>query len=269
MSIPPPPNGHDPDELPPALNADHAPRLPDDPRFMPTEPTGRLMAVLEIVFVSGFFTDTLALLLAAWLMGVSRPDVLKQPVTLFVYLMFSTVFILALVGLFQYLARHRPELSLRLFPTRSVMRHILFAVLVVPLFFLVMIGLREMFEFLLPDTVSPVNPILEMIRTPLHLGLFFISVTVAGGIREEIQRAFIIRRSDVYFGSPYIGLVGWSVVFGFMHIVQGVDAVFVTAVLGLGFGLLYIYRRNVLVPFLTHTLFNCTVLVVYWLGRSG
>jgi len=237
-------------------------------RFALPRSTGRLMAILEIFLVSGLFTDAIAVLLATLITGVETGDIMSSTEALFVYLISSAVIILFLVAIFQTIHRHDPDLKICFAPSRNIAKHILWAVFSVPVFFLLMVGLSAVFQVVFPGSVPEKNPVLELIQTPAHLVLFFISSVFAGGLREEVQRVFVINRSAAYFWSPYVGLIAWSLFFGVQHYSQGVAAIFITALLGLGFGLLYIKRNNVLTPFLSHALFNCTVLVFHWMGRS-
>ena len=55
---------------------------------------------------------------------------------------------------------------------------------------------------------------------------------VAGGLREEVQRAFILHRFERHLGGAAIGLVVFSVAFGLGHLVQGRDAAVITGLLG-------------------------------------
>ena len=59
---------------------------------------------------------------------------------------------------------------------------------------------------------------------------------IAGGVREEIQRGFVLRRFEQYLGGGAIGLVVFSVLFGLGHLEQGRDVALATAVLGAFWG---------------------------------
>jgi membrane protease YdiL (CAAX protease family) len=240
---------------------------PVEPAAQPL-PAGarRLLGLLEIFLVSGLLTDSLAIALITGLTGESARSIMDSAETLFMYLMLSTVFILLVVAVLQQIHRHEPELAIRFLPRRWAPETVA-ALLAVPVFMVFMLGAGSIFNVVFPGSVPERNPLLELIRTPDHLMLFFISSIFAGGFREEVQRAFVINRTAVYFWSPYVGLVAWSLFFGLQHYTQGLAAIFITAVLGLGFGLMYIFRKNIYLPFLTHACFNCAVLVFYWFGR--
>ena len=79
---------------------------------------------------------------------------------------------------------------------------------------------------------------------------------LAGGIREELQRAFLLRRFEQHLGGPIVGVVVLSVAFGLGHYPQGWDAVIVTGVLGLVWAIVYLRRRSSVAPMVSHAGFN-------------
>ncbi|HVB37643.1 MAG TPA: CPBP family intramembrane glutamic endopeptidase, partial [Vicinamibacterales bacterium] len=79
---------------------------------------------------------------------------------------------------------------------------------------------------------------------------------IAGGLREEIQRAFILRRFERYLGGPTVGIIVSSIGFGAGHIVQGWDAVVTTAALGAFWGVVYLRRRSIAAPVVSHAGFD-------------
>ena len=230
-------------------------------------PGERPLALLEILIVSGILTDILAVLLAGWLTGLGREGVHARPGGLFVFLMISTAFILGAAALFQRLHRDNPALHLRFRPAGSWTRELAAVAACLPVVFVTLWATELLITLVDPKAIQQINPILAMIRTPSDLALFMVSGVIAGGLREEVQRAFIIRRAAVYFWSPWVGLLLWSVVFGLAHALQGSAAIVVTALLGLEFGIFYLWRGSLPVPVAVHALFNLAVLVVYWLTR--
>jgi membrane protease YdiL (CAAX protease family) len=79
---------------------------------------------------------------------------------------------------------------------------------------------------------------------------------IAGGVREELQRAFLLHRFEQRLGGGGIGLVVTSLAFGLGHTLQGWDAAVTTAVLGACWGALYLARRSVVATVTSHALFN-------------
>jgi membrane protease YdiL (CAAX protease family) len=109
-----------------------------------------------------------------------------------------------------------------------------------------------------------------MLDSPLRFAMFAVVVVMAGGIREEVQRAFILHRFRQDLGGVWMGLVVFSVAFGLGHVVQGYDAAILTGVLGLLWGLVYVARRSIVAPVVSHSMFNLTELAIfYYAAQSG
>jgi membrane protease YdiL (CAAX protease family) len=100
------------------------------------------------------------------------------------------------------------------------------------------------------------NPLQDLMRTPRDAVLFAIVVVVAGGVREELQRAFLLRRFERWLGGGTVGVVVASAAFGIGHLVQGADAVLATALLGAFWGMVYLRRRSVVAPMVSHSGFD-------------
>jgi membrane protease YdiL (CAAX protease family) len=111
----------------------------------------------------------------------------------------------------------------------------------------------------------PENPLQDLLRSPRDAWLFALVVLVAGGIREEIQRAFLLHRFDVFLGGSAVGVVVTSAAFGLGHFVQGVDASIATGLLGAFWGVTYLRRRSCVAPMVSHAGFDL-VQVVQYLG---
>ncbi len=109
----------------------------------------------------------------------------------------------------------------------------------------------------------PHNPLQDLVRTPKDAALFAVVLIIAGGIREEVQRAFLLRRFERWLGGPRVGLVVTSAAFGAGHFVQGADAVVATAALGAFWGAVYLRRRSVGAPVVSHAGFNVLQVAQY------
>jgi membrane protease YdiL (CAAX protease family) len=81
-------------------------------------------------------------------------------------------------------------------------------------------------------------------------------VIVAGGIREEIQRAFLLHRFEQWLGGGGVGVLVTSVAFGAGHLIQGVDAAIATGLLGAFWGVVYLRRRSIVAPMISHAGFD-------------
>jgi membrane protease YdiL (CAAX protease family) len=111
------------------------------------------------------------------------------------------------------------------------------------------------------------NPLQDLIQTPAQALILAIVATIGGGLREEIQRAFILHRFEQHLGGAQVGLVLYSVVFGIGHSLQGWDAVLTTAMLGAFWGYVYIARRSIVAPVVSHSGFNAAEIFVFLVSR--
>jgi membrane protease YdiL (CAAX protease family) len=108
------------------------------------------------------------------------------------------------------------------------------------------------------------NPLQDLIRTPRDAAVFAVVVVVAGGIREEIQRAFLLRRFEQWMGGAGVGVVVTSVAFGAGHLVQGADAAIATGLLGAFWSVIYLRRRSAVAPVVSHAGFNLLQLAQFF-----
>jgi membrane protease YdiL (CAAX protease family) len=86
---------------------------------------------------------------------------------------------------------------------------------------------------------------------------------IAGGVREEIQRGFVLRRFEQYLGGGTVGLILFSLAFGLGHVEQGRDVALATAVLGAFWGAIYLRRRTVAPAMIGHAGFNLAQVVKF------
>jgi len=111
------------------------------------------------------------------------------------------------------------------------------------------------------------NPLEQLLQTPTQALVLVVVATISGGLREEIQRAFILHRFEQHLGGAYVGLLLYSLVFGLGHSLQGWDAVIATSMLGAFWGAVYIVRRSIIAPVVSHSGFNTAEIFVYFLAR--
>ena len=100
------------------------------------------------------------------------------------------------------------------------------------------------------------NPLEGMIGTGSNIWMFLAVVIVAGGVREELQRAFLLHRFRGDLGQPWMGLFITSLAFGMGHTLQGNDAAIITGALGAIWGAMYLMRGSALAGVVSHALFN-------------
>lgn len=111
----------------------------------------------------------------------------------------------------------------------------------------------------------PHNPLTDLLRSPRDAWLFALVLIAAGGVREEIQRAFLMHRFDVWLGGPIVGLIVTSVGFGAGHLLQGIDVAIATGILGAFWGYIYVLRRSCVASMVSHAGFDL-IQVVQYLG---
>jgi membrane protease YdiL (CAAX protease family) len=107
------------------------------------------------------------------------------------------------------------------------------------------------------------NPLQDLIRTPQDIALFALIVIVAGGLREELQRAFLLHRFEQRLGGARLGAVLTSISFGAGHLLQGADAAIATACLGGYWAIVYLRRRSSVAPIVSHASFNLVQLAQF------
>lgn len=100
------------------------------------------------------------------------------------------------------------------------------------------------------------NPLEGLLSSRRDAWLFGLVVLVAGGVREEIQRAFLLHRFEVWLGGGAVGVIVTSVAFGAGHLLQGYDAAIVTGLLGAFWGIIYLRRRSAVAPMVSHAGFD-------------
>lgn len=254
MSPAPPPAG-------PAENeASGAPAAAAVRRLTPLDRVG---AVAEIVLCSGFPTQIfLTLLLAAVGMRLEGPDASWSPQFVTALSLLDTILVIGLVWMLltargesprEVLLGHRPWgreawIGLALLPLIFVA-----AVLVLALILGFAPGLHNVTR----------NPLEAMLQNRRDAVVFGIVAMVAGGVREEIQRGFILHRFTHYLGGGWFGVLIYSTIFGLGHLAQGRDVAIVVATLGAIWGTIYISRRSIVAPMVSHAAFNLAQVIKF------
>jgi membrane protease YdiL (CAAX protease family) len=107
----------------------------------------------------------------------------------------------------------------------------------------------------------PVNPLEDLLGTRGEATIFAGVAIFAGGVREEMQRAFVLRRFERHLGGASAGVVIFSVLFGLGHALQGWDAAITTGTLGALWGVVYLARGSIIAPVVSHSIFNTAEIV--------
>jgi membrane protease YdiL (CAAX protease family) len=221
--------------------------------LMPRLSRGR--AVAEVLICSGYPTQLLIIGLLAGVGITPSPDGALSPAFIFAISAIDTVILVSLIFMFLRLSHDAPR---RVFlgdghPTDEIR----LGIMLVPVLFVVVIvvqlALRMVAPFLHNVEVSPFQALLG---SPWLIVGFVVLVLVAGGVREELQRAFLLHRFEQRLGGGRVGVALTSVAFGLGHTVQGWDAAIITALMGAFWGALYLSRRSVVSTITNHALFN-------------
>ena len=233
-------------------------------------PAGRVVpSLVEVVLCSGFPTQIVlsALLTAAGLAALTPTG---EPS--FGYIVTVTLLdVVVVVGLVATFLHARDETVRDLvLGTRPVRREATLGVLLTPPIVVAAIGSLLLIGWLAPGLRNvPDNPFQAMLVTPGRAFVFAFVVVLAGGLREELQRAFILRRFDQHLGGGWLGLVVFSIAFGLGHAVQGWDTVIVTGALGALWGVLYLTRGSAVAAMVSHTGFNLTQIALAVAGTQS
>ena len=141
--------------------------------------------------------------------------------------------------------------------SRYLLRETVVGLVTVPLVFVGVGLLLNTIRLVVPSLHNvETNPLEQLASTPGQAALFSLVAIVAGGVREELQRAFMLRRFEQYLGGAMLGVWVLSAAFGLGHIMQGWDAVITTATLGAFWAWMYLQRRSSIGPIVSHAGFN-------------
>lgn len=238
------------------------------PRLAASPERERFTALLEVLLCSGLPTQLLiSQVLAAVGFSPFGVDGVPRAAPLFAMATLDTIVLIALIAV---LLRARGE-SLRELLTgrRPLGPEIRFGILLVPALFLCVGVTVLLLRRFLPWLHNvPANPFERLMRTPRDAGLFALVAIIAGGLREEVQRAFLLRRFSTHLGGPAVGLVIVSLAFGAGHALQGWDAAVATALLGFAWGLVYLRRGSAIAPIVSHAGYNAAQIFQVVAARS-
>jgi membrane protease YdiL (CAAX protease family) len=228
-------------------------------------PVGRAVALLEVLLCSDYPTQ-LALGTTFALFGF-RPGVGGRMSLAYVSAL-SLTDTAVLIALMVFFLRAHGERPRDIFVgRRPIAREALLGIPLVIVAFAVAIAVLLAVQRFAPSLHTVVhNPLEDLIGSRGQAVVFAFVVVVAGGVREEIQRAFLLHRFDVWLGGGTVGVVVTSIAFGAGHFeVQGADAAVATGLLGACWGIVYLRRRSAVAPIVSHAGFNLMEIVHYLL----
>lgn len=239
----------------PLTASETVPAAPVDTGLSPLQ--RKVLAVGEIVLCSSVPTQLLisiALLSAGWAAMNTEGD-FSLPFVVTVSLIDTVVLIVLMILLTWAHGESAKQLWLGPRPVGAEIRR---GLLLIPLVFLIVVVLLNLLRVLAPGLHNvPENPLEALARGgPADAALFALVAIFAGGVREELQRAFLLRRFERHLGGMVVGIPVLSVAFGLGHVQQGYDAVIATGVLGAFWAVVYVRRRSSVAPIVSHAGFN-------------
>ena len=215
----------------------------------------------EVVLCSGFPTQLL-IVAALTALGV-RPGEEGELAPTFVFLLSAadTVLLLGLVCLF--LRASDDRLRDVFLGARPIGPELALGIACVPLTFMAVTIVQVVLRLVLPSLHNvEVSPFASLFESVWLIAGFVLLVLVAGGVREELQRAFLLHRFEQRLGGGRMGVIITSTAFGLGHTVQGWDAAIITGMLGALWGVMYLQRRSVVATVTNHALFNLAQIVL-------
>jgi membrane protease YdiL (CAAX protease family) len=222
----------------------------------------KFLALFEVFLLSGLVSGSLAILPFSLFCGKNAGLITKDVRVLSAFLLLETaITFILLLAILKSRGETICDLGLHVDRWKS---HLLIGSAIVPFLFLITFAADFVFLTYFPEHHLERNPLTEIITTPQQLALLIFSALIAGGIKEELQRAFILRRFSRYLGGAGLGLVLWSLAFGMGHYVQGPQAIAATAIFGFILGAIYLLRRSLIAPIFAHSAFNTLELLLYW-----
>jgi membrane protease YdiL (CAAX protease family) len=234
----------------------------------PSHPSDRLQAIAEVLICSSIPTQLaigMVLRLAGWESADAEGNLLF-PFVLTLALADTLLLVILMVAITR---AHGESASDLWIGHKPLTREVLYGLITVPAVLIgvgLLLNTLRLFAPWLHNV--PANPLEQMASTPGQAALFALVAIVAGGVREELQRAFLLRRFERHLGGAMVGVVVLSVAFGLGHYVQGWDAMIVTGAIGAFWALMYLKRRSSVAPVVSHAGFNALELLRVALGTA-
>jgi membrane protease YdiL (CAAX protease family) len=236
-------------------------------------PISRLFAAIQVFLVCGIPTQLIvfaAVLGGGASMGAdgTRLTADASRISLEFFAMtslFDTALIAVLIRIFLAMS---DETSREVFigPRKTAVEFVL-GLALIPVCLVVVVLVVNLARIWLPGLHDvATNPYEAYLQTPLRAGLFVVVVILAGGVREELQRAFVLHRFRQRLGGAWIGLAIWSAAFGLFHLPQGKDAALAVGLLGLFWGTIYLRRGSAVAPMVSHAGFDVAEILLRGLG---
>ena len=217
----------------------------------------RLVAFGEILLCSSIPTQFAigALLTAAGWAPLDPSGQLSLPFVLTLSLADTLLLIVLMVGLMR---AHGESASDLWIGERPLKKEAALGLLLIPVVFVMVVVLLNALRLWAPWLHNvPSNPLEELAAGgAMNAAMFGLVAIFAGGVREELQRAFLLHRFEQHLGGAWVGVIVLSIAFGLGHFVQGWDAAITTGTLGAFWAVIYLRRRSSMAPVVSHAGFN-------------
>jgi membrane protease YdiL (CAAX protease family) len=220
------------------------------------DPRDRATALLEILLCSSVPTQ-LSIGALLRVLGIQSTDAAGHLSLTFVLTLSLADTALLIVMMVLLMHAHGERARATWFATASGFKDALIGLATVPLVYVgvgILLNAIRLFAPSLHNVEN--NPLERLAETPGQAAVFSLVAIIAGGVREELQRAFMLRRFEQYLGGATLGVWVLSIAFGLGHVMQGWDAVVTTATLGAFWAWMYLQRRNSIGPIVSHAGFN-------------
>jgi membrane protease YdiL (CAAX protease family) len=229
---------------------------PSSPPPARVPPVARVIALAETVLVSGFPTQ-LFLIVLLGIAGFSPLDASGNLSLGFVVTLSLADAALVITLILTFLAAHGESPRALFLGRRPPVPEAGLGLLLVPVVFFGVAAIVAALRVWLPALHNVAhNPLEALLAERRDTWLFLLVLVVAGGLREEVQRAFVLHRFERYLGGAALGLVLFSLAFGAGHLDQGRDVAVATACLGFFWGIVYLRRRSIVATVTSHAGFN-------------
>ena len=216
----------------------------------------RLTALVEVALCSGYPTQLLLIGVLA-VLGLAATDESGTLSLSYIFLLSMADTVLLLWLIFYFLRRNQEHPAEVFLGTRPRRRELRLGLVLTPVVLGAALGGVSLLHYLWPELRNvPENPFEALLGSPWNAAVFAVVAVVAGGVREELQRAFVLRRFERHLGGGAVGIVVFSLAFGLGHALQGWDAAVVTGLLGAAWGVVYLVRRSVVSTIVSHAGFN-------------
>src|SRR6478735_906236 len=160
----------------------------------PSPARDRVSALLEVMLCSGYPTQlSLVVLMTSMGLSMRTPAGGLAPSFIFILSLVDAVLVVSLVCFF--ITAHGENVRQVLIGDRPIVREVLVGLMLVPAVFVIVVLVLGLVLSLAPKLHNvPLNPLAAMVQTRMNAIIFSLVVMVAGGVREEVQRGFIVHR---------------------------------------------------------------------------